>query len=363
MFIVLFICGIDCNCSELRTRRVRGRELSEIGKIMINNDAPGFINAGVTQRVMAKLVGSNPSTIHKNITALSMKPLPSNTSKNLRYPIPEVRRLLSGMFTEKRKVTKPVLSFYNFKGGVGKTSLCFQIASYLALLGYNVLAVDADPQGHLSTSFGYDGSKDLYTLYDVMSENVSINDTLCNVFEGLDLVPANLSLTRIETLLNDMPRREERVKIALGSIMNNYDFVVFDTNPTISHLNKNIISFSNLINIVVETQAYALNGLKILMADLQGFYKKMQMQVPEYLLIPNKYEDRASNSVEAMSALVEYYSKYIKPNFAVRKSEDFNTSAKNSSPLPLFARTNSIALEDIAEISLYLIDKVTEKVM
>ena len=323
-------------------------------------DSP-FFRKGVTQRVMSKMIDSNPSTINKYISTLGIKPLPLNTQKNLRFSIMDTRRILSGLFREKKDVTKPVMAFYNFKGGVGKTSLCFQVASYLSLVGFKVLAVDADPQGHLSTSFGYDGSRDLYTLYDVISGNVSLKDATRPIYEGLDLIPANLSLTKIETLLNELPKREERIQIALDPVKPQYDFIVFDTNPTISHLNKNIIGYADLLNIVVETQAYALNGLKILMADLASFYQKMQMDRPEYILIPNKYEDRASNSVESMSALVEYYSEYIKPDFAVRKSEDFNTSAKMSLPLPLFARTNSIALEDLIEISLYILEHATQK--
>ena len=316
-------------------------------------------NKGVTQRVMAKMIESNPSTVNKYISTNNYSPLPQKSQKNLRYSIENTRKILDSLFASKKRVIKPSMSFYNFKGGVGKTSMCFQISSFLSLLGFKVLAIDADPQGHLSTSFGYDGSENLYTLYDVIAGNMSIKDVINPVYPGLDLVPANLSLTRIENLLNELPKREERVNIALHNIKESYDFIIFDTNPTISHLNKNIISYSNLVNIVVETQAYALNGLKILMSDLDGFFSKMQMSAPEYIIIPNKYEDRASNSVEAMSALVEYCSDYLKPDFAIRRSEDFNTSGKNSTPLPFFARTNSIALEDVIEIGLFILDIVT----
>lgn len=321
-----------------------------------------FEGKGLTQRVMAKMIDSNPSTINKFISLNGYSPLPQNSQKNFRYSIDDSRKILNSLYSSKYEVTKKVLSFYNFKGGVGKTSICFQISAFLSLIGFRVLAVDADPQGHLSTSLGYDGSENLYTLYDVISGNMSVEDVIKTVYPGLDLIPANLSLTKIENLLNDLPKREERVRISLQGVSDLYDFIVFDTNPTISHLNKNIISYSDFVNIVVETQAYALNGLKILMADLESFCNKMQMNFPEHIIIPNKYEDRASNSVEAMSALVEYYSSSLKPNFAIRRSEDFNTSAKNSNPLPFFARTNSIALEDIIEVGLYILGKVTKPV-
>lgn len=313
---------------------------------------------GVTQRIMAKLINVTPATISKFITSHKINSSPGSGQRNLRYSIDSTRYILSNILKSKLKKPNNVLSFYNFKGGVGKTSLCFQVSSHLALMGYNVLAVDADPQAHLSTSFGVDSTEDFLTIYDSIDNKINVESCINPIFSGLDLIPANLSLTRIENLLNELPKREERVKIALDPVKEKYDFIIFDTNPTISHLNKNIICYSDIINVVVETQAYALNGLRILMTELNSFFSRMQMDKPKTIIIPNKYEDRMSNSVESMTAIVEYYSDLIKKNFAIRKSEDFNTSARTSTPLALFCRNNSIALEDIMEITHYILEKL-----
>lgn len=320
----------------------------------------GYKNFGVTQKIMSELAGVNPSTISKIVSAGDYFPIDTNVHRNIRYSITDTRRIIKKV-SKDFSGKKSNMCFYNFKGGVGKTSLCFQVSSHLALMGYSVLAIDGDPQGHLTTSFGFDTDGKFLTLYDVIARNVPIDEAIVNIYEGLDCLPSNIALTRLEPALNELPKREERISIALSSIQNNYDFIIFDTNPTISHINRNIISFTDLINVVVETQAYSLNGLKILVSDLEKFFKSMVMKKPELLIIPNKYEERTAASGEAMGVLREYYSEFLMPDFAIRKSEEFNTSAKNAEPLAFFCRSNSIAFEDLNEVIKYILDKVSHK--
>ena len=150
--------------------------------------------------------------------------------------------------------------------------------------------------------------------------------------------------------LNDVPKREERLKIKFDTFKDKYDFIIFDTNPSISLLNRNVITYCTNLNIVCETQPYSLNGLKILEEDLKDFYEKMQLKLPKITIIPNKYEDRLGSSAEGMTALRRFYSSYLIPDFAVRKAEDFNTAAKNGCAFSMFSKTNSIALEDIVDL-------------
>ena len=315
--------------------------------------------SGLTQRVMAQIAKVTPPTISKIITQNNILPFEKKNQRNMRYSVEDARKILSQSLKNEAGITKKVMAFYNFKGGVGKTSICFQVASHLALMGFRVLAVDADPQGHLTTSFGCSNDQSDLTLYDIIENNILPKDVIISVFDGLDLVPSNLSLTRVEVSLNELPKREERIKIAFDPIKQDYDFILFDTNPSISHLNRNVIVFSELLNIVVETQAYSINGLKLLMNDLEKFYDSMVMKRPDIFVIPNRYEDRAATSVEAMTLLREYFSGYLKPDFAFRKSEDINISAKNAQPLAFFCRKNSIALEDVLDVVYFILNKTT----
>lgn len=338
---------------EVEINKVRGRAHREGSMESID---------GVTQNGMIKMTGVIQSSISRAISARGIQHIPKATKFNVRYTVSDTRKVVSSFISSKMKVKKKIQCFYNFKGGVGKTTVCFQVASHLAFMGFNVLVIDADPQGHLSTSLGFDNTDRFYTLHDAISRVKSIGEIIKNVYEGLDCIPSNLSLTKAEVTLNELPKREERVKLLIQEVADKYDFIIFDTNPTISYLNRNIITCSDVINIVVETQAYALNGVKLLMNDMQSFVSHMMMKMPEILMFPNKYEDRSATSAEAMTVLSRYYSEYLMPNFAIRKSEEFNVSSKQSKPLAFFCRNNSIAFEDIIEVIYYILEKSCEKV-
>lgn len=312
-----------------------------------------YSELGVTQKIIAALAKTAPSTVSRWFTKNSIQPFykTTETKKNLRYSIFDTRKFFHDGVVSSEIFKKDIkLSFYNFKGGTGKTSICYQVSTHLALMGFDVLVIDADPQGHLSTSLGFDSNHDLPTLSDIVNETVSLQSSIREIFPGLSCIPSNLALTRLEVSLNDLPKREERIKILLEKIKGKYDFIIFDSNPTISLLNRNILVCSDLVSIITETQPYSLNGLKILMEDMFKFFKGMELDIPEILVVPNKYEDRSSNSAEAMTVLRQYYADYMIPDFAIRKSEDITTSAKQSLPLAFFARSNSIALEDVSDL-------------
>ena len=310
---------------------------------------------GVTQKIMADISGVNPSTINKIVSAGNYLPLDSNVSRNIRYSVRDTRDIMQKALKKLDFSTHKKISFYNFKGGVGKTTLCYQVSSHIALMGFRVLVIDADPQGHLSTSLGFNTDENFLTLYDVIQGEIPIQEVIKDIYPGLDCIPSNISLSRLEPALTELPKREERISIALKAIENNYDFIIFDTNPTISHLNRNIITPSDIICIVVETQAYALNGLKILINDLRKFCRASLIKFPSLVIIPNKYEERTSASGEAMAVLKNLYGEYVIPDFAVRRSEELHTSGKISQPLAFFCRSNSIALEDIKDVVLYIL--------
>jgi cellulose biosynthesis protein BcsQ len=87
----------------------------------------------------------------------------------------------------------------------------------------------------------------------------------------------------------------------------------------------------------------------------------MQVASPEFVVIPNKYEDRYGTAAEAMAVLRKNYKQYLVPDFAVRKAEDFNVAAREGMPLACIAKKNSIALEDSIELMHYLLERSEER--
>lgn len=318
-----------------------------------------FSVIGVTQKIMSDLANVNAPAINKIVTSGNFSPLNKNASRNIKYSISDARKIIRKVLQKDFNDKPKIYSFYNFKGGVGKTTLCYEVSTHLAIMGFNVLVIDADPQGHLSSSLGFDTESNFLTLYDNIVGNIPIEEVVQEIYEGLDCIPSNISLSRLEPALSVLSKLDNPIEKAVECLKKKYDFIIFDTNPTISNLNRNITLSSDVLSIVVETQAYALNGLKILMGDLNKFCDEVDIVLPKITIVPNKYEDRTSSSGEAMTILRDLYGQFVIPEFAVRKSEELHTSCKNNTPLAFFCRSNSIALEDVRDlIHFFLKEKV-----
>ena len=175
------------------------------------------------------------------------------------------------------------------------------MATHLALLGFKVLALDLDPQGHLSNALQVQEDRDGPTIYDVLIHDIPLSDALLSPLPLLDLLPANIAMTRIEVPLSTKTKREEKLKILLDSYRSAYDFIIIDTNPTISTLNMNAL-VADRINIVCETQPFSLAGLRVLINEIISFFDDMG-QAPNFCIIPNKYEIKTATAQEVLGAL------------------------------------------------------------
>ena len=311
---------------------------------------------GLTQRIITDITGVSSSTVSKYIVKHGFTPLPTGQVKNVRYASDVARRIITDL---SKNFLKPKLKkhcFYNFKGGTGKTSICFHVSSIVSLMGYKVLVLDLDPQGHLSTSHGFGTEDKSPTMYDKIVQNINFKSLIRKIYDGYDCVPSNLSLSRIEQFLGAAVNREKLLTKVMVEIENNYDFIFIDMNPSINLLNWNVITYCDVINIVSETQPYSVNSIKLLLEELTNFYRIMDIPERKIHIIPNKYEERASSTAESMTLLKRHYEKYMKPEFAVRKSEDINTGAKLGKPLPYFSKKNSVAFEDLFELAKYIIE-------
>lgn len=311
-----------------------------------------YDDQGLNINFMSSLAGVTYARISRAVSAANISPLPNSSKRNAKYSIHDARRVMYEYTKKENPIAKgnKVHAFFNFKGGTGKTSLCYQVSTHLALSGYNVLVIDTDQQGNTTSTMGFTNNTKSYTLYDGIEKNLPYNQLILNVFEGLDLIPANFSLVHLEKILRDKTGREYAIKRYLTGLEDKYDFIIFDCNPSVSHINRGVLTYSNHLNIVTETHPYSLQVLPILMSDTEAYFQELQEKMPQVFIIPNKYEDRSTTSAEAMSALVQQWGSYLEPDFAVRKSEDFLKSARDRIPLSFFCKSNSIAFEDICDL-------------
>lgn len=306
-----------------------------------------------SQSMLTMMCNSTASTISRLATKLDLKSTKEMGSRR-KYNFKESRMILREMVAKNYNIDKKVQVFFNFKGGTGKTSLCHQMSIHMSLLGFKVLAIDCDPQAHLTYALGFNEEDDNLTLYDVLVNKLSIQEVVKNVYPGVHAVPSDLSLTRIELPLSQSTNREKLLKKVIDPLREEYDFIFLDTNPTISILNQNTNYCADVINIVCETQPFSLKGLDMLVGELKGFSAAMEKEVP-YRIIPNKYESKTATSQEVLGSLRHDYKDAVMETI-VRKCEDINISAKKRMPVCAFCQKRSIAFEDMCDLSLAILE-------
>lgn len=308
----------------------------------------------ISQTILSKICGVSVSTISRTAAKLDFK---SDLIKGQRakYNLEQSRNILQSLKPQNIDILEKVQVFFNFKGGTGKTSLCHQVATHLAILGYRVLAVDCDPQAHLTNALGIEEGGEQNTLYDIIVNSIPVQDSIKKIYPGLDLIPSDISLTRIELQLNQVTSREKVLFKVIQPLKSQYDFIFIDTNPTISILNQNTTYCADVINIVCETQPFSLKGLEILVRELESFSIAMEKKI-NYRVIPNKYESKTGTSQETLGILRMNYSNIVMESL-VRRSEDVNISAKLKIPIYFFCKKSSMAFEDMCDLSLAILNK------
>lgn len=312
------------------------------------------------QKQISFLSGQTTSTISRYMAEKEIPYITESANSRKRYSFQGTRSVINHFVASQLEVKEKIQVFFNFKGGTGKTSLCHQVSVHLALLGFRVLVVDCDPQAHLSSTFGFNEYSEELTLYDVLIKGMDVLSTIKPVYPGLDVIPSNLSMTSVEIPLAQKANREKLLSKILRPLKDKYDFILLDTNPTISNLNQSATYAADRLNIVCETQPYSLKGLTMLVKEIKDFSQDMEYKV-NYCIIPNKYEAKTVTSQEALGILRQDYKEVVLESL-VRKCEDINVSAQRKLPIHSFSTLKSMALEDIRDLANELVQKSTVKI-
>jgi chromosome partitioning protein len=142
------------------------------------------------------------------------------------------------------------------KGGTGKTTSVRTLADVFRRIGFDVLAVDLDPQGNLSDYFDVDPAA-APTIADVLTGRAPATQAVHD-----DVIPANLSLAEAELALAGKMGRELTLKRALKPLRDSYDFILLDCPPTLGLLTVNALVAADQALLTTEAQYFALQGVE-----------------------------------------------------------------------------------------------------
>jgi len=164
----------------------------------------------------------------------------------------------------------------NQKGGVGKTTTTVNLAAGLAQIGKRVLVVDLDPQGNATMGSGVDKRALELTIYDVLLENASVAEAkVASPRGGYDVVGANRELAGAEVELVELERRDKRLRGALHSVGDVYDFVLIDCPPSLSLLTLNGLCCAHGVIVPMQCEYFALEGLSDLVNTIKQVHANL----------------------------------------------------------------------------------------
>ena len=155
-----------------------------------------------------------------------------------------------------------VIAIANQKGGVGKTTTAVNLSACLAEKGKKVLIIDMDPQGNTTSGLGVDKNSLDNTLYEMLIGDAEPKDVILpDVFENLDMIPANGNLAGAEIELFSVENREYLLKDHIDKIKKKYDFIILDCPPSLNILTVNSMTSANSVIVPIQCEYYALEGL------------------------------------------------------------------------------------------------------
>lgn len=205
-----------------------------------------------------------------------------------------------------------IIAVTNQKGGVGKTTTTVNLAASLANFKHKVLLVDLDPQGNATMGSGINKYELEQSACESIMGECAVTDAAVHAEEaGFDVLPSNSDLTVAEVGLMSATMKEKRLKLALESVKDNYDYILIDCPPSLNMLTLNALVASDGVLIPIQTEYYALEGLSALLRTVEQIQGHMNSSLKIEGILRTMHDLRNNLANQVSSQLLSHFGELV----------------------------------------------------
>ena len=237
-----------------------------------------------------------------------------------------------------------IIAMCNQKGGVGKTTSTINLGAALAEVGRNVLLVDFDPQGALSVGLGINTHELDKTIYNVLMERHvdARGDIQSTGTDRLDLLPANIDLSAAEVQLVGEVAREQVLGRVLRPVLDEYDIILIDCQPSLGLLTVNALTASHGVVIPLECEFFALRGVALLVETIEKVKDRLNPGLEIDGILATMYDPRTLHSREVVARVVEAFGDQVF-HTVIGRTVKFPDASVAAQPITTYASSHSSA--------------------